>query len=315
MKKLLFVIFIINASSVFAQNFNKPLGEWYGLFTNQLKVGNVFVYRDYYWRLLYKLEIIDTVNIENMNYSKGIIYDYYGQLPFYIYLTLRKDNYFVAYDSMANYYTGKKYIYYKKDAQIGDYWIQYRNGWGCDTCKVYYNIIDIINLGTFWGQSVPVKWLRITDSVLTMYWEFWSEEFGLVQANIDDYQINGVFFLWGCVINDTVYGDTSFTVSVNDKNDIIASDFELYQNFPNPFNAVTTIKYKLNKSGFVRLKIYDVLGNEVALLLNEEKSAGTYYVDFDSERLSNSKTLSSSIYFYEFTFNNYRKVKKMILNK
>ena len=69
--------------------------------------------------------------------------------------------------------------------------------------------------------------------------------------------------------------------------------FELIQNYPNPFNPSTTIRYSIPEISFVTLKVYDVLGNEVEILVNEEKPAGSYEVEF------NATHLSSGIYFYK----------------
>jgi len=79
------------------------------------------------------------------------------------------------------------------------------------------------------------------------------------------------------------------------------------QNYPNPFNPITQIKYLLVQNGLVTLKVYDVLGREVATLVNEEKPAGTYDVEF------NASNLSSGIYFYSITTGNFHQTKKMIL--
>lgn len=68
--------------------------------------------------------------------------------------------------------------------------------------------------------------------------------------------------------------------------------FEVFQNYPNPFNPVTTVKYQLSEKSFVSLKIYDIVGNEVLKPVNEEKTAGTHYVDIDAANLS------SGVYFY-----------------
>ena len=71
------------------------------------------------------------------------------------------------------------------------------------------------------------------------------------------------------------------------------------RNYPNPFNPSTNIKYVITSNAFVTLKVYDVLGNEVTTLVNEEKSAGNYDVRFDISKLSaNTQGLSSGIYFY-----------------
>lgn len=86
-------------------------------------------------------------------------------------------------------------------------------------------------------------------------------------------------------------------------------DFELKQNYPNPFNPTTTIKYQISQPSFVALKVYDILGNEVATLVNEEKFVGSYEVEF------NSAGLSSGIYFYQLQASSFTQTKKMILLK
>ncbi len=85
--------------------------------------------------------------------------------------------------------------------------------------------------------------------------------------------------------------------------------FSLFQNYPNPFNPTTIIGYRLRESGFVSLKIYDILGNEVSVLVNEMKAPGKYQVEF------NASTLPSGIYFYTIIQGNNRATTKMQLIK
>jgi N-acetylneuraminic acid mutarotase len=85
--------------------------------------------------------------------------------------------------------------------------------------------------------------------------------------------------------------------------------FTLEQNFPNPFNPTTTIYYKLPENAFVTLKVFDILGNEVATLVNEAKEAGNHIVDFDASEIS------SGIYFYTIQTGNFTQTKKMTLMK
>lgn len=87
----------------------------------------------------------------------------------------------------------------------------------------------------------------------------------------------------------------------------IPNNFVLEQNFPNPFNPSTMIKYSLPINSYVILKIYDVLGNEIATLVNEEKPAGNYEIDF------NASKLSSGVYFYTLKVGSFVETKKMIL--
>ena len=85
--------------------------------------------------------------------------------------------------------------------------------------------------------------------------------------------------------------------------------FELSQNYPNPFNPNTTIKYQIPSHQFVTLKFYDVLGNEIATLVNEDKPAGNYEIDFDAS------ILSSGVYYYQLRSGDFVEIKKMILMK
>jgi len=99
---------------------------------------------------------------------------------------------------------------------------------------------------------------------------------------------------WWAVDNFAVYGDTS-VVSVKDETSNIPGEFYLSQNYPNPFNPSTIIKYSIGSKQYASLKVYDILGNEVATLINEEKEAGIYEVEFDATGIP------SGIYFYRLT--------------
>ena len=85
--------------------------------------------------------------------------------------------------------------------------------------------------------------------------------------------------------------------------------FSLGQNYPNPFNPVSRISYSLPYPSLVKLKVFDLLGNEIATLVNEEQSAGKYEIEF------NGSNLASGIYFYRIIAGDYTAVKKMLLLK
>jgi photosystem II stability/assembly factor-like uncharacterized protein len=89
--------------------------------------------------------------------------------------------------------------------------------------------------------------------------------------------------------------------------------FSLEQNYPNPFNPTTSIQYAIGSTQFVQLNVYDVLGNEIVTLVNEEKPSGTYEVEFSLE--SSIRHPASGIYFYQLKAGNYLETKKMILLK
>ena len=119
------------------------------------------------------------------------------------------------------------------------------------------------------------------------------------------------------------YKKGAIITDVDEESDIIPTKYSIKQNYPNPFNPITTIEYTIPTSPyptpyqgegtrerfFVRLKVYDVLGNEIATLINEEKQPGTYSVQFDGSKLS------SGIYFYQLRANIFVETKKMVIMK
>lgn len=115
-------------------------------------------------------------------------------------------------------------------------------------------------------------------------------------------------------LTDAIHDDATLAkngyknINFNDGIDKITS-YDLSQNFPNPFNPTTTINYQLPQNGFVTLKIYDILGKEVATLVNEQKSTGRYSVNFDASNLS------SGVYIYQIHINDYVSSKKLLLLK
>jgi hypothetical protein len=117
--------------------------------------------------------------------------------------------------------------------------------------------------------------------------------------------------------DDNIIKVSNLPVGVEDENNFVADDFSLEQNYPNPFNPSTSIQYRVSSISNVSLKVYDVLGREIATLVNEEKPVGSYEVNFDASGLS------SGIYFYKLTAGNsstgsgqvFTETKKMLLMK
>jgi len=98
--------------------------------------------------------------------------------------------------------------------------------------------------------------------------------------------------------------------NVDDRGNLyIPKEYKLEQNYPNPFNPTTTIKYSIPKESFVSLKIYNLIGEEVATLVNEEKTIGNYKIEFDATGLP------SGIYFYRLQAGSFVDTKKMIIVK
>ncbi len=115
--------------------------------------------------------------------------------------------------------------------------------------------------------------------------------------------------VWG--IEGTYYPLlTGVKVSVKGNElDVIPTEYVLEQNYPNPFNPTTMITYSLPNDGMTKLVVYNVLGEQVKVLVNEHMQAGSYTTSFDGSNIS------SGVYFYKLQTNNQVQIKKMLLLK
>jgi len=177
----------------------------------------------------------------------------------------------------------------------------------CQHSAVYTRQCISINNENVFGFQKQVK--EFKHDGLTLSYIKYAQDFGIV------YYCTGepppcTYYEWlqGCVINGVVYGDTSLT-NVMTVNTSIPDKFYLSQNFPNPFNSVTNLEFGIPKSEFVSLKIYDMLGKEISILINEQKNAGQYIIRFDDSELP------SGIYFYTLRTGEFIETKRMILLK
>lgn len=157
---------------------------------------------------------------------------------------------------------------------------------------------------TFSDQSVDaVSW----------YWDFGDSTYSYQQNPQHVYSESGNYEVTLLVQNDIASWDkVSTTINYNitgiDDNDLTYK-FELNQNYPNPFNPTTSISYSIPQDGKVSIIVYDVLGHEIIKLVDEYKYAGKH------TRTFNAENMSSGIYFYTLSTNNFIKSKKMILIK
>jgi len=119
----------------------------------------------------------------------------------------------------------------------------------------------------------------------------------------------GFYYLYQRNGNNLVFHQFQLPVSVENENNSVPIEMELEQNYPNPFNPVTKIKYTLNKSSFIKLNVYDLLGNKVSTIVDEIMNSGTYETPFDGS------DLPSGMYFYNLISENNSIVKKMMLIK
>jgi len=113
----------------------------------------------------------------------------------------------------------------------------------------------------------------------------------------------------GDVIGFDLISLVGSTVGINQNGTEVPSAYDLSQNYPNPFNPSTKINFSLPKSGNVKLAVYDMVGNEVAVITNGEMVSGNYTADFDATKLA------SGVYFYTLVTNEFTATKRMILVK
>jgi len=187
-----------------------------------------------------------------------------------------------------------------KTSTGGNFW-EY---WELDVLGVA-NSMDFRTPAEGWASLGSVQTFVYTlDSAIT-----WQEI-----STPDNAEINDIIFV--DTINGFAVGKDGVilkynyeAVSVKDNSIYHPEHFVLYQNYPNPFNPVTTLSFVIGKSSFVSLKIYNVLGKEIASMENEVKLPGSYCVDFNPEGLP------SGVYYYRLTAGNFSAVKKMILLK
>jgi hypothetical protein len=132
---------------------------------------------------------------------------------------------------------------------------------------------------------------------------------GIPSTSVWCLALDSLEYMYAGAGNGTVYrSNNSVTEVVNNfPNEL--KHFFLKQNYPNPFNPATTIVYEIPQTRFVTLKVYDILGREVATLVNEEKPAGEYEVEFDGANFT------SGIYIYRFSAGDFKETMKMILLK
>ena len=214
------------------------------------------------------------------------------------------------------------------------------NGGTGEHYAVYFNIIDGINnfdfndyysvtangfYGNWLGTSITTLALWRFNSINTMDANSFAQD--PVFVSNSDLHINTTippYFLAGTPLSVTTDFDgddrnpllpyigcdenTTIVLPVENEKTVV-TEFALFQNYPNPFNPTTKIRWQSPVNSWQTLKVYDVLGNEVEILINEYKPAGKYEIDFNAEGLS------SGIYLIKLETDNYVNTKKMILIK
>jgi spore germination protein YaaH len=166
--------------------------------------------------------------------------------------------------------------------------------------------------GTLWSSNYQNSWYRYLSG-FTQH-QVWVDNDSSLSLKYDlaiSKNLKGVgMWALGYDGNRTEFWDLleDKLVAVKKENTLY-EDFSLSQNFPNPFNPTTIIKFNINAKTFIRLSVFDILGKEISTLVNEEKQPGTYEITFDASNLP------SGTYYYQLRTDNYLQTKKMILLK
>ncbi len=146
-----------------------------------------------------------------------------------------------------------------------------------------YWVYEQINLNAYIGQTIKIRFYYYTDSG-TPGDGFYFDDFRIVD-----------------------YSDNPTTIKSNGSE--VPKTFSLYQNYPNPFNPITKINFDIPVNSFVKLRLFDIVGREISVLVNENLSAGKYTYEL------NATNLSTGAYFYKLETEKYSDVKKLIVNK
>lgn len=183
------------------------------------------------------------------------------------------------------------------------------NMWNGGGCGGRMNFNSNINFNFHFTHQQMSGFNLTNDNIHVKYWDAETSAWKEISNVAIDLSNGMVNFDMSSVSNYVILTSNSVT-SIEDENiKTLSTDYELSQNYPNPFNPTTNIKYQLLKSGSVTLKVYDVLGEEIITIVNQQQSPGNYEVNFDGSNLT------SGIYFYELKSRNFIIIKKMMLLK
>ncbi|NOG98635.1 MAG: T9SS type A sorting domain-containing protein [Ignavibacteriae bacterium] len=257
-------------------------------------VGNVWIYETPSDIVRYEI-IKDSVD----QYGNKFIF-YYLEQPTYQMDTMN-NVYFVPYSL--------NWLKYKLDADSGDTWqvrpegtsVRRRealvtNKYHTTAFGIPSEILEIEYWNLDYGDTV------INEFAIYENTEILAAGFGLLY----DYTAHGpVYTIRGCIIEQDTFG----IVTTVEEDLQLPDDFALYQNYPNPFNPTTTIKFQLSNYAFVELRVFDLLGREVSVLIKVEKPAGIYELKF------HGNDLTSGTYIYTLKTGNSILSKKMLLIK
>jgi hypothetical protein len=247
----------------------------------------------------------------------------------------------IAKDSTIN---GKKYFYCVNFPYISAGWVRFDTAKGnliqrsAIYCSSYTNDIVLDSMRSKPNDQVSCLGTKrcLDTNNITLFNQFqrktlsfrndgiiyqetkYARDFGIISGcQGEPPPCDTYYSLKGCVINGIVYGDTTMT-NISYINSKIPDKYSLYQNYPNPFNPSTIIRFNIPKLSsphalrgdlVVTLKVFNILGKEVATLVNEKLKPGEYETTFDAS------ALPSGIYLYNLSTDNFKETKKMLMVK
>ena len=291
MKKLSFTFFVLLNCYLNAQTLDP-----YKFFPSS--VGNVWEYN--YSGGLYRRAIINDSTLDDG--SRLIFFNTLSDPAF------RIDNLFNCYYD-PNFLN---WLFYKLDAELTDSWEvrpeEYPE-WQRLEARVNAKYPDVYLGRETILMAITYYELEWGDTAINEFsWPRFTMVLGYGIGEIMEFDEEGggpQRILQGCIIDGDTIGIITSVSGIQSQ----INSFELFQNYPNPFNSSTTIKFNISEPQNVKLSVYSLLGEEVAVLINEYKSSGTYTVNFNADKLA------SGIYFYQLSSSGFISARKMLLLK
>jgi len=267
--------------------------------------------------------VTDSVHAWFGLYNTTGIYDYHKIL----YTTDGGANFLISHLAYQGYYVNS--IEFKQNNQFGiaatddqyDYLSKSNNG-GASWQSVFYEslgnsikIISIPNTNVWYAatgsQEAGKRMYKSTDNGINWNAMPFPDSLFVKLVYMDYVSYGEKVFLYAIDRNGKIFRlvDNVEIIGIHPISTVIPKSYSLSQNYPNPFNPVTTIRFNLPHAGNVRLTVYDALGKEIKLLVNENLQAGIYETDFDAANIP------SGVYFYRIESAGYTETKKMVLVK
>ena len=187
------------------------------------------------------------------------------------------------------------------ESLYGNHQITAHPPWNSDTYAGVYSPLYLPVVDSIFRYQNKFASLTFFNDLFS-YDSLWFDNRGLFRRNsYNSFSSNHRDYAYTKISLDSI------TVGIRHQKHKLPKMFNLSQNYPNPFNPTTTVEYSIPKQSNVTIKVYDILGREVTTLVNEEKLAGNYRVDF------NGSSLASGIYFYRMEAGGYSITRKFIL--